>query len=427
MEDFKTTIAEMLSKTSSDCLASNEDILLPRYDGYALTNITSTICRLFNIPGFGEQPLADSLLSKLTGSYKNIVLLLVDALGFQLLEKLMASGYASFWQNREAESVYFPLTSISPSTTASALTTIWTGVSPITHGIIGYEMWLKELGMVINNILHAPMSFFGEVGTLKHAGFDPMQFLNRPTLGQHLIQHGISASAFMHYAIGSSGLSSMHLDKIALHGYVNESDMWVSIRNLLNNNPKGRHFVYAYWSMVDTLTHRFGLNDERIAVAFSDFSRMIEEVFVGKLANNRKEDTLLILTADHGSVYTPRYDDFDLRNHPDLMNMLRIQPTCEHRLAFLYTKPGMDPDVRAYFAQKWPGKFTIITGNEAIESGLFGIGPKISAASDRVGDLVAIALGDAYLWWSPKPNVMLGRHGGLHPSEMLIPFYALPL
>jgi len=83
--------------------------------------------------------------------------------------------------------------------------------------------------------------------------------------------------------------------------------------------------------------------------------------------------------------------------------------------------------VRAYFAQKWPGKFTIITGIDAIESGLFGIGPKISAASDRVGDLVAIALGDAYLWWSPKPNVMLGRHGGLHPSEMLIPFYALPL
>jgi hypothetical protein len=46
---------------------------------------------------------------------------------------------------------------------------------------------------------------------------------------------------------------------------------------------------------------------------------------------------------------------------------------------------------------------------------------------DRLGDLIAVSRGDAYLWWSPRPNLMAGRHGGLSAGEMLMPFFALPL
>jgi hypothetical protein len=38
-----------------------------------------------------------------------------------------------------------------------------------------------------------------------------------------------------------------------------------------------------------------------------------------------------------------------------------------------------------------------------------------------------VSQGSAYLWWAPKENVLIGRHGGVSPEEMLVPFLAARL
>ena len=63
----------------------------------------------------------------------------------------------------------------------------------------------------------------------------------------------------------------------------------------------------------------------------------------------------------------------------------------------------------------------------AIQSGLFGPGEVHPHLRDRVGDLIALAQNNAYLWWSRSENPLLGRHGGLSELEMLVPFLAAPL
>lgn len=427
MSNLNLEILKKINKTQLQGLPVSRDILYPLYKGYSLSNIPATICRFLDIPEFGEESFPHETVSLISGPYKHVILLVVDALGYQLLNKLMDEGHADFWKNNLKNGVYFPLTSICPSTTASALTTLWTGVSPATHGIIGYEMWSKEFGMVINNILHNPMSFSGDVGGLIRAGFDPKKFLNMPTFGSHLLKHNIQARALMHYSIGTSGLSSMHLSDVDLHSYVSESDLWVTLKNLLNNAPQQKSYTYAYWSIVDTLTHRFSLNDQRIALQFSDFSNLIKNAFLDGLIPSIKKDTLLILTADHGSIYTPQNSHYDLVQHAELLSMLRIQPTCENRLVFLFTKSGQEQVVRDYFNHQWPGQFTLIDRQIAIDANLFGEKLQHPMLNERVGDLIAIAHGNAYIWWANKTNVMLGRHGGLSPEEMLIPFLALPL
>ena len=90
------------------------------------------------------------------------------------------------------------LTSVVPSTTSAALTSLWTGRSPAEHGVLGYEVFLKEYGLVANMITHAPASYEGEVGSLQHAGFDPESFLPVPTIGPHLAAAGIESHAFLH-------------------------------------------------------------------------------------------------------------------------------------------------------------------------------------------------------------------------------------
>ena len=47
--------------------------------------------------------------------------------------------------------------------------------------------------------------------------------------------------------------------------------------------------------------------------------------------------------------------------------------------------------------------------------------------TSRVGDLIAVARQDAYLWWHTKEDFLLGRHGGLNPQEMLVPFLGVRL
>ncbi|MFZ3071118.1 MAG: alkaline phosphatase family protein, partial [Anaerolineaceae bacterium] len=371
--------------------------------------------------------LAPSILEKFDGRYKKVVLVLVDALGFSHFQRMMEAGRAEFWRENLDKANLFPITSVSPSTTSSALTTLWTGTAPNQHGYIGYEMWLKELSMVINTILQTPTSFAGDMGGLSRAGFDPESFLGIRLLGEQFAPHGIESHAFMPYTIGNSGLSRMHLSQTILHGYVAESDLWANLRDTLNARPNHPRFLYVYWNTLDTLIHRYGPDDERVTNQFADFSRALQINFFDGLEDWTRKDTLLLLTADHGAITTPPDDTYNLSAYPELASGLRILPTNESRLPFLYLKPGMERVVREEIEAAWLEKFSVITGEEAIAMHLFGNGADHPGLTDRVGDLVMIPHGSAYLWWPNRANTMQGRHGGLNPDEMLIPLYALPL
>lgn len=408
-------------------LQGSADVLLPSYDGFGLANLTPSISRWLGGPSLPAPVFSETILNEFAPGYKRVVLLLVDALGYNQLLRLMEQGQADFWQRNLDKGKLIPLTSISPSTTASALTTIWTGSTPNQHGIIGYEMWVKSLGMVINTILHTPITFAGDVGGLARAGFDPATFLGMPPVGEQFANRGIETHAFVPASIANSGLSRMHHIGSQLHGYAAESDLLANLRDLLNSRPNNRKFVYAYWSLVDSLMHHYGTYNERVTEQFKSFSEAFERILLNQLEPWAREDTLILLTADHGSLETPYHAEFELRTHPELANMLVMQPTCEGRLPFLYVKPGQIDAVRQYFEHAWPGQFSVISRQEALESGLLGLGTPHVDLENRMGDLVVIPHDNAYLWWANKANIMLGRHGGLHPDEMLIPLYTLPL
>jgi hypothetical protein len=408
-------------------LTLGDDLVMPHYEGLSLVNLPGTVTQLLGIPGFGQPPLVDTITDSLDGPYQKVVLLLVDALGFQFFKEKLNTDRDLVWSRYFDSAVFSPITSICPSTTASALTTLWTGVGAAAHGVIGYEMWAKEFGMVINNILHSPANAKNDVGGLSRAGFAPEVFMDKPLLGPHLREHGIKPTTFIHTSIAHSGLSLMQMRDVNLQTYVNEADLCVSLADYINNRQSKQSYIYIYYSDVDSLMHRYDVVDERVGLQFGAFSALFDEGFLKRLSPAIARETLLVLTADHGSIATPRYERYDLGNHPQLMSYLVMQPTCEHRLPILFIKPGKVGAVRDYFAKTWPNDFILVDPEAALENGLFGQGPFAAGVRDRLGDLIVVTKGDAYLWWSPKPNHMAGRHGGLSPGEMLAPFYALPL
>lgn len=410
-------------------------MIFPKYDDQSILNIPASICQLLEVPEFGEAPLSPEILSPLGEGIERIVLILVDALAFDRLRRWMeqdesqvgAFGGTSVWRSLVKDGVFAPLTSIVPSTTSAALTTIWTGCSAAAHGIVGYEVWLKEYSVVANMILHAPMTFRGDVGSLKRAGFKPEHFLRVPTLGPHLARHGVKPYAFQHYTIARSGLSEMFLRDVEIQSFGTTADLWVGLRQFLEAKINERLYAYVYFSSVDGLSHRHGPDDERVQAEFATFSATFERFFLSQLSPAARQGTLLILMADHGQIATPFKPRNDLRHHPRLAECLHIHPTGENRLAYLYLRPGRWDAVHDYTRATWPQQFTLIPQSRALRAGLFGPGRPHPSLRDRLGDVLAVAQDDAYLWWDQKENFLLGRHGGLTHQEMLVPFLGVRL
>jgi hypothetical protein len=405
----------------------SDGLIYPFYGGRSILNIPSSLCDWLGAPRLGAEPLADDILSVLGGSLRKVILILMDGLGYQRLTKWMEQGKAPVWVDLARQGLLAPITSICPSTTSAALTSLWTGRSATEHGITGYEMWMKEYGVVANTILHMPITFQSDLGALERAGFEPEKFIPFATLGAHLQAHGIKTYGLQHHSISHSSLSRMLLRDVEARAFSTAADLWVNLRLLLEEKPAERQFIWVYWGEMDHFGHFYGPEDERTAAEFALFSRAMQELFLERAPSELLQDSLLILTADHGLVSTPVDEYYDLRRHPNLLRRLHIQPTGEHRLTYLYIQPGQVEAVREYIERQWPNQFHMVESAYAIEHGLLGPGKAHARLSERTGDYTAMARGRAFFWWADKENRMLGRHGGLSEDEMLVPFLAARL
>ena len=406
---------------------AQHDIIYPDYTGQSILNIPSSICHLLGVPGIGAGPLNQEILNPLGEGINRIVFILMDALALFRLQRWMEDGSAPIWKELSQDGLLAPLTSITPSTTSAALTSLWTGRSAAEHGILGYEMWLKEYGVVANTILHTPISFENDAGSLAKAGFKPGSFMELPTLGSHLAHYGVKSYALQHKSIARSGLSQMFFNHVDVRAFNTAADLWINLRHLLDQRPAERMYAWAYWGGVDHFGHFYGPDDERTVAEFAMFSVVFEQYFLNCLRPVERKDTLLILGADHGQINTFEDPHYELRNHPDLVRRLHILPSGENRLAYLFVRPGQPEAVREYIEQTWPNQFSLLDTARAVEAGLFGSGELHPRLFDRLGEYIVVARGNAYLWWADKKNFLIGRHGGLHPEEMLVPFLAVRL
>jgi hypothetical protein len=414
-------------------LEIGEDLVHPNYRGFSLANVPASICHWLGAPHFGAQMLDENLLSLVEGQYQHVVFFLVDGLGYEWFHRFLQSDYASLGGGTVWEDDILPrcaletaLTSVVPSTTTAALTTLWTGAFPSEHGILGYEMWLKEYGILANMILHNPASYYGDVGSLQRAGFNPEAFLPSPTLGPHLVKAGVQPFGFLHAAISGSGLSRMQLPGINHAPFRTLTDLCVSIADMLKAKRDERTYSYAYWSVMDELGHHFGPGDERVSLEFNSFSMQLAH-FLRKLQDQKMGNVLFLLAADHGMLDTPVNDEYALKNHPELESCLTMVPSGENRLPYVFLRPGKLDQAREYIENTWKGKFIIVPSETALASGLFGLGDPYNRVLERLGDWVVIPQGDAYWWWAEKKNPLRGRHGGLSSIEMLVPFLAMKM
>ncbi len=322
-----------------------------------------------------------------------------------------------------------PITTAFPSTTSTVMTTISTGMSPAQHGILGYSMYLKEIG-AIANMLDFKIINSSRDESLFDKGISPDTFLGAPTLFERLGREGVHPYVLTKGYILGSGLSRLTQAGAATLGYIEVGDMFVALRRLLEGQAGLRKYIFVYWPIVDGASHGFGPWSEETMAEIRNFFFSMQEEFLQRLSKKSKEDTLLFLTADHGQSQIEEGGIFDTSADEKFMDMLVIPPTGDSRTAFLHVKSGKEAKIAERLSTRFGDSYQTITVDEALKQGLFGPGKPRRELRDRAGDVIVLSKAGRAIFYPFKANSMYthkGAHSGLTADEMLVPLFELSM
>ncbi|MEM1394570.1 MAG: alkaline phosphatase family protein [Cyanobacteria bacterium P01_H01_bin.150] len=424
----------------------------PSYDGLGLSNIASlvvewlspdapTLSELPATPAFNPELLAVSEVSEAWKSWQNqapinhVVILILDGFGYEQLQSLANTQDAPTIAEacHSAKGFFMPATSVYPSTTVTALTSAATGYAPAQHGMLGTNLYMREIGSIVNFIGFRPQTAPSRA-SFPDTIFNPETLLPIPNIYLRMEKAGIDVEIinfeqFKKTSISRFTSTGSDAGNDAFKGYRTPSDAFAQLRErLLAKSSQQKSFTYVYVPTIDSVSHRYGplSSSYKAEVATLDFA--LKKQLIEPLAG--RNDTVLLLTADHGQRYSALENTLWLEKHPELTQNLFAPVTGENRVRYLHVKHDKQSTVSDYIKQNFSENFFSITKSEAMELGLFGIPGKSLGreAEDRIGDLLLISHKDwmcrQHITNEERLHTNLGVHAGLSRAEMLIPFLA---
>ncbi len=406
-----------------------EEMIWPRYEGRSVGNLAQTIAQALGCSSIDGLPSLDSaLLGDGWVDVRRVIVLVMDAMGWLQLNRVMAEDRDLVFHRLAARGRLVPITTTFLSTTNSVLSTIWTGRPPVAHGLLAFELYLREWLMAAEAISFSP-TYAKFEGRLEDWGFDPLAFLPVPSIAQTLALQGVTSRIVIHQRFTKTPLSQMHFRGVQeVRGHSYASDFWVELHKVLEYHLDERLLLGGYWPAVDTLAHRFGPADPRETAEIRAIGLLMENLFLNQLSPAACDGTLLLLTADHGQMAARPEDAVLMKDHPGLIDLLHHRPVGESRVPFFHVRSGAFDDAWSYLHEALGGKFVFMTKEQVIESGLLGPGPVYKEVYHRLGDIIGIAKGSAFVATDAEDAGRLaGRHGGLAPEEMLVPLLAIRL
>jgi len=318
------------------------------------------------------------------------VLLVLDGLGYEQLISRIAATPTLGAMNRAV------ISSVAPTTTSTALSSITTAMTPSEHGVLGYRVKIPG-----NDVLNVLQWRSKEQG-FAH-GLEPTKFQHYPAfLGYH-------AAVVSRYDYSGTGFSRMHLAGGVLHGYRVPSSMITMTKDLLE---AGKKFIYLYYPGIDTVAHEYGLGK------YYDQELQFVDYLVAGLLECLPKNATLVVTADHGQV--------EVANPPltipkDILESITLF-SGEGRFRWLHVKKGRDELVREMCAEAFGDVAVVATARELEDIGLFG-GRLSDDYRSRIGDVALVAT-EPVAFFDPDDTgdfQLVARHGAMTGAEVLVP------
>lgn len=379
------------------------------YNGSGIFNLMQSLLAGLGVETF-DTPLK-ALPPAAVANRRNVVLLVLDGLGAELLTRHPHGFLARHLGAR--------ITSVFPTTTASAVTTFYTGLAPSQHGLMGWFTYLRELGGVTTVLPFRPRHggpTFSELGVAPDRIYDWTPMADRVEAQAHVVNpaHLVDSD----YSRSASG-------RARRRGYTGLEQLTESICAAVNTAGE-RNFVHAYWPVLDATAHQYGIGSPQVAEHLQQLDQAVAAL-AGRLAGT---DTLLLVTADHGLVDTTPERTIHLDQHPGLADTLTLPLCGEPRLAYCYVHPRRTAQFEAYVRGELAHCCRMLPSEQVIEEGWFGPPPRHSRLMDRVGDYVLLMQDN----WvirdrvaGEKPFEQIGVHGGLSTDELWVPLVTVDI
>lgn len=333
-------------------------------------------------------PLFDSVLMK---NFKNVVVMLFDGMGTSILEKHL--NEQTFFR-RNQKSV---ITSVFPPTTTAATVAIETGLSPIEHGWLGWSLYFSELDANIN-IFPNTIS-----------GSDGISAADYHVAGRYLPNKSI----FEKITEATKGeVSAINISAFSEYQSQNSKEICDSIKTLCAET--GRKYIYSYWHQPDFHMHDYGTTHSIITADIKKFNNEVEEMC------NKINDSIVIVTADHGLVDTEwRF----ITDYPEIAECLKRKPSIESRAATFFIKDSQNKKFEKAFTESFGDHYLLFSKQEVIENKLFGVGTPNPRSYGFIGDYFAVATGNISIECSPstRHDLFKAAHAGLTDDEMNVP------
>ncbi len=348
---------------------------------HSIVNVANSLLKYFGCETYHETlPVLDSYLEK---GYQNIVLLLYDGMGSNLLRKNLKED--GFFRTHEVDTIHAAF----PPTTVSSTTSLYSGKYPKEHGWLGWDLYFKEEDKTVT-------MFFN---TLKDS--------EEVVPGEPL--------ATKYYAYQSI-FESIQKKHNTFEFYSFKGDY----HNLKERNEKilectklpGKKLIYCYDTEPDYTMHEVGTMDPAVIEKMEEQEKMTEELC------NEIKDALVIVLADHGHVDG---EAITLRDYPDLFRLLRQETSIESRTCSFYVEEGKELEFEKLFQKYFEPYFNLYTKKEVIDNNFFGLGREHPHFQECLGDFLAIAVSNKYFRYDEKSPIFRSVHAGITEDEVLIP------
>jgi type I phosphodiesterase/nucleotide pyrophosphatase len=364
--------------------------LLPDFGGACLNAVVPTLLGQVTEPGRTLPDWAPALL----GEARQIVLLVIDGLGAeQLRERAALAPVLTGGTGGD-------VTSVAPSTTACALTTLATGRVPAEHGVVGYRVAYD--GDIMNVLQWSIGGRDARVRVPAHE-FQPFPTFPGATGPVPVVTR---------HDYGPTGFTAAHLGRVDLHRWHTAAGLITAVRRLAAD---GAPCVYAYYEGIDKVAHAQGLGE------YYDDELRAADRLVGDVLSVLPPGAVLVVTADHGQVEVGGSVEV---LGPELLDDVTLI-SGEGRFRWLHARAGAVGDLAQAAGEFYGDLAWVRTKEQVIEDGWLG-GVPTDAVAARLGDVALVPFTPtAFMDPADTGELRLqARHGSLTRDEMLVPLLA---
>lgn len=376
-------------------MADANGFVVPEYHHRSLGDVVPAVAQALGLggPDHGLPEAPSGLELPSAGSY---VVFLIDGLGWRLLERYrhVAPFLASLLDGAE------PATAGVPSTTATSLTSLGTGLPPGAHGMVGFTSRVPGTDRLLNALLW-------------DKSVDPVEWQPHQTAFGLLGKAGASVTVVNKREFAGSGLTLA-----AQRGaeYVGADRVGERIAAAVQASAHQPSMTYLYDGDLDWTGHRYGVASQQWLQQLAIIDAETEQ-----LRETLPSGVRLVVVADHGMVDCPPERHIDVDAHPELRDGVALLGG-EARFRHLYCRGGGVDDVLATWTEHLGSRGSVLTREDAVGRGWFGAVQ--ASVLPRLGDVVVAAHDDHGVFSSvdfPYETTLVGLHGSLTADEMLIP------